>query len=351
MRCTCSAYCAHQKKDTGAAIAHIRRAIDLMPANAAYPFSLANILMTSGRLAEAADCCRQSLRFEPNHPQANNTLGVILQGMDQMPLAIASYRRALSIDPENLSALNNLATALLHQKQLAEAGECLRRALQIKPDYAMAHVNLGNVLKEQGNLAEATLCFRKAVELSPNMPEAHFNLGNASPGSGSDCRGRRVFSTGAATQSQICGSCITTSVKLSNARDCWTMPSLNTGKRFVCLRNPPVSTSIWATRAKNRDICKRPFRPTKKRVSSNLTTTPGKVIDSIQLFIIRIMTRQKYSMNTGAGPNDFPLQLQPFRIVPTQRAACVSDIYRRIFAITSTAISFGPHWPCRQAAV
>jgi protein O-GlcNAc transferase len=169
----------HQQNRHDAALAQIRRAIDLAPANAAYHFSMANIQLSTGHMAKAAECCEQTLRLDPSHPQAHNSLGVIFQGLGNMEEAIANYRHALRINPENLSALNNLATALLHQKQFTEAIDCLQQALRIKPDYVMAHINLGNVLKDQGKFAEAVECFQKAAGINPRMPEAHFNLGNA----------------------------------------------------------------------------------------------------------------------------------------------------------------------------
>ncbi len=130
----------------------------------------------SGRLIEAEAAYRRTLELKPDHVDAQNNLGVLLQNSKRLAEAEVAYRRALAIKPDYADVHCNLGVLLKNSKRLPEAEAAYRRALAIKPDYAEAHYNLGVLLRENKRLPEAEAVYRRALEIKPDHPEARWNL-------------------------------------------------------------------------------------------------------------------------------------------------------------------------------
>jgi hypothetical protein len=90
-----------------------------------------------GRLEEAEKLYLKILKIQPTHPDANNNMGVLLQGLGRFD----------------------------------EAEESFNKAIEIKPDYADAYNNRGVTLNKLNKLEEAEKNYRKAIELDSNNME------------------------------------------------------------------------------------------------------------------------------------------------------------------------------------
>ena len=150
-----------------------------------YGMALARV---PGRLPEAIDHYRESLRIRPDFALAHNNIANAFSEMPgQLPLAIFHYKEALRLEPGHAVAHNNLANALVKMPgQLAGAIAHYEEALRLRPDYAGAHNNLANALaRVPGRQAEAIGHYEEALRLNPDSIEAHCNLANtlvAEPG-------------------------------------------------------------------------------------------------------------------------------------------------------------------------
>ena len=102
--------------------------------------------------------------------EADNELGILVQGAGRVPEAIGHYEQAL----------------------------------RLNPDFADAHRNLGNALMQTGRTQEAIGHYEQALRIRPDFFEAHSNLGNALLQSGQDSGGHRTVQTGVATQPRFC---------------------------------------------------------------------------------------------------------------------------------------------------
>lgn len=91
-----------------------------------------------GRLKEAEEYYRQVLRLTPEHPDANNLLGVLL------------FQTNRSVDGLNF----------------------LNRAVQLKPQEAMFYYNYGVALRAAGQQEKAVEMLTKCVQLNPNQVDA-----------------------------------------------------------------------------------------------------------------------------------------------------------------------------------
>jgi tetratricopeptide (TPR) repeat protein len=154
-----------------------RRALKIQPNYTMALSNLGNTLHEMGRLREAEASYRRALKIKPDYAEAHGNLGITLQGLGRLDEAEASYRRALEINPVFVEAHSNMGKTLQDMGRLDEAEATYRRALEIKPDYAEAHSNLGITLQELGRTDEAEASYLQALKINPQYAEAHGNLG------------------------------------------------------------------------------------------------------------------------------------------------------------------------------
>jgi len=116
--------------------------------------NLAVALANRGRIDEAVEHYRESLRIKPDFADAHNNLGITLAREGRIDEAIKHYREALRKSPDFEEAHNNLAIALYYKGNTNEAIRHLREAIRIRPDYANAKQNLQEMLKDQQSKSE-----------------------------------------------------------------------------------------------------------------------------------------------------------------------------------------------------
>jgi Flp pilus assembly protein TadD len=134
---------ADKKKDTGGAITHLQKAIEL----------------------------------DPQYMQAHNDLGIKYVQTGKNDLAVAEFRKALDMDPHNPGLQANVAAALMGVHQPAEAEKAARRSVEMNGANARAHYILALAILEQGTFTpEVEKNLRQAAA---EMPRAHFVLGKA----------------------------------------------------------------------------------------------------------------------------------------------------------------------------
>ena len=140
--------------------------------------NLGTWLSGRGRIAEAMDCYRQSLKIKPGNADALYNLGNAFARLRDWDNAIVDYRRALEITPDQADILDNLGFALVAKQQFAEAIANFNAALKLNPDSASAHNNLATVLFIQHRFDEAGQHYREALRLTPDNPQIYANLGD-----------------------------------------------------------------------------------------------------------------------------------------------------------------------------
>lgn len=137
--------------------------------------ALGGALARMGRTREAIAPLRQAAALMPAQAAVHCNLGAALLGLDSLEEAEASLRRALELSPEHAEAWNNLGVALRKQGRLGEALASLQRALQEQPGYAEAHNNLGLALHDAGRFGEADSAFQRALQIRADFAEALHN--------------------------------------------------------------------------------------------------------------------------------------------------------------------------------
>jgi tetratricopeptide (TPR) repeat protein len=124
------------------AYAHFARAIKADGRNAATYEQMARLWRDWGFPHIGLGDAYRAVYWAPRSPSAQNTLGTLLQALDQPAEAVVAYRRALALAPDAPYALNNVCSALLAMRQPKEALAACQRAVQLDPTLVVAQRNL-----------------------------------------------------------------------------------------------------------------------------------------------------------------------------------------------------------------
>jgi tetratricopeptide (TPR) repeat protein len=161
-------------------------AIDLfgraVAANGADPtihVNLGGVLRETGRLREAAACCREAIRLRPDFAEAHANLGEALAELGELDAAAEACLTAVALRPGFAGALVNLGIVLRKQGRLEDAVACCRRAIALQADFPPAYATLGALVQAQGRLDEAIGWYRRAIALQPDFADALSNLAAA----------------------------------------------------------------------------------------------------------------------------------------------------------------------------
>ena len=140
--------------------------------------NLGTWLAAQGKVADAIDCYRESLRIKPDNVDALFDLGNAFARLGDWTNAVANYHRALELAPNQADVLDNLGFVLATKRQYAEAITNFEAALKLNPDSIGAHNNLATVLFMQQRYDEAAQHYREALRLAPDNPGIQANLGD-----------------------------------------------------------------------------------------------------------------------------------------------------------------------------
>jgi tetratricopeptide (TPR) repeat protein len=141
---------------------------------------------------------RRALEIVPDDAAVLGNLGLAYAGAGQWPEAVAAYRRSVSLDPRQPLTLVNLGLALEAQGDMAGAAGAYQEALSVNPREPVALLNMGNVYFRQGNAEQAIALYRQAIAANSGLAPAHFNLGRVYALSGQLVDARREIERGLA---------------------------------------------------------------------------------------------------------------------------------------------------------
>ena len=197
-------------KDPAAAVAPLRKATELLPAQSRPRVLLGLALERSGDAAGAAASFEAASRLDPNDVEAITHLAAMylrnsrpadaelkfrqalelqpkapfaLQGLAQSleaqkkPEAPDAYRNYLAVQPADVAARNRLTRMLIDQQQYDAALAEIDRASAGQPPTADTLKLRADVQIAQKKIDDASVTLRQAVTLSPNDPQLHGGLG------------------------------------------------------------------------------------------------------------------------------------------------------------------------------
>lgn len=92
--------------------------------------------------------------------------------------AEAIYRKALLVNPDHSDANHSLGVIAFQAGMLEESLELISKAIVINSENALYHYNLGNTLQALDRSKEAIASHQNALSINPALNESHHSLGN-----------------------------------------------------------------------------------------------------------------------------------------------------------------------------
>ncbi len=152
-------------KRNAEARAEYERTISLDPKMAEAHLNL-GLLLIDERPAEAVAPLRKAVELLPAQSRPRFLLGVALERTGEKAAAVESFEGALGLDPRDFDTLVHLGNAYLDLKRAAEAEKKYRSALEILPNYAPALFGLAQSLDAQKK-PEAAEAYGKYLSMQP----------------------------------------------------------------------------------------------------------------------------------------------------------------------------------------
>ncbi|HEX9189315.1 MAG TPA: tetratricopeptide repeat protein, partial [Vicinamibacteria bacterium] len=148
---------AHLRRgDPAAAVAELKRALELNPRLPSVHALLGKSLTEMSRADEAAECFRRELALNPNDYDANLLLGMHLQKADQKyDEALAHYERALRMRPGSPNARFQIGLVYLLTERTGEALAMIAGVVNDVPDFLEGHATLTRLYYRLGRREEA----------------------------------------------------------------------------------------------------------------------------------------------------------------------------------------------------
>jgi predicted O-linked N-acetylglucosamine transferase (SPINDLY family) len=130
---------------------------------------------SQGRLQEAIEAVRLTLRRSPTHPLAMRVMGQLYVQAGDFEQAIHHLRRAVAAHPRAADAQSNLANALMSAGRAHEAVAVYRKALELHPNFIPALIGLSGALTAAGDGAGALAAGELCAKLQPNQLDVDLN--------------------------------------------------------------------------------------------------------------------------------------------------------------------------------
>lgn len=167
---------ALQQGMTGHARRYCKQVLKRDPKHPEANYLLGNIALQAGKNSEAAKLLKKAVAANAQASHYHIALGMALEALGQADPAIASFRKGVAIEPDNADMHNNLGNVLRSHGYLEEAVEEYRLALSLNADFSGALNNLGSTLHDLEAYEEAATHLQRAIALSPGMALPHNNL-------------------------------------------------------------------------------------------------------------------------------------------------------------------------------
>ena len=198
------------ERQPAAAVAVLRRAVELLPSESRPRYLLGLAQERSGDFSGAAESFAGATRLDPKELDSLTRLGQVLLRLGKSADAEGKFRAALELQPNSPEALQGLAQSLDQQKK-PQAVDAYRNYLAAEPDDKAARLRLVHLLVEQQKydeavaenakdnagqpatvddlklradieinqkkLDEAITTLRRAIALAPNDAQLHGGLG------------------------------------------------------------------------------------------------------------------------------------------------------------------------------
>ena len=146
---------------------HLRQAVRFAPQCAEHHNNLANVLLQSGRLDQAAAEQSIALNLAPDDVSVVETMGQIFFRQANYSGAVQQFDRAVELGADRTSmatAINDMGASVASRGEPREAEALIRKAVNLNPSLVQARRNLVLVLTDEGRSVDAARALQEAIQ-------------------------------------------------------------------------------------------------------------------------------------------------------------------------------------------
>lgn len=162
--------------DTGSALPHIRRALDLAPTNISAQQALIRLSLKSGKADMALKVARRMQATGPKSPVGYALEGDILRQQKNPGAARAAYEAGIAKSSDTGYLATKVHSLLLAEGKSADAARYADDWINRHPADAIVMFHLGMVALQVKDYATADRRFRQLLEIQPDNARARNNL-------------------------------------------------------------------------------------------------------------------------------------------------------------------------------
>jgi superkiller protein 3 len=165
-----------QKKDTERALEAFQKASELDPLRAQPMVECAAIYFNQPDYGKAREWVDKALRISPSNPRAHYLLSLLLQAEGKMPEALDEAKLSLKSSQGDITLLENYGFLLMELRSYEEAKEVLEKVIARKGKSAVALAGLAQLYDHEGNIEKAIAFNREALSIDPALVQARRSL-------------------------------------------------------------------------------------------------------------------------------------------------------------------------------
>ena len=166
-------------RDRETAIALLERLRQINPEYVPADILRAELLLESGRVADASEAISEVLSREPMNLRAHHVRGICFVERGLTEAARVELEFVIEADPENVEALAALGYTWLLVGDIGGAEKYYERAFRIDPDNLGVLNNYATIFAEKGDYREAIVIWQKALKLDPTNAGIKANIQEA----------------------------------------------------------------------------------------------------------------------------------------------------------------------------
>ncbi|OGF51073.1 MAG: hypothetical protein A2231_13130 [Candidatus Firestonebacteria bacterium RIFOXYA2_FULL_40_8] len=172
-------YCAYKLNRTEEALRHFDKAVSFKNAAGTAWHSLGYIWYYDKKNPEKAiKFLKQAIKRAPSFFRAYNTLAIVLDSTGKTAEALTLLKKSVKKYGGDANSLNTLGLLAFKQKDFLHAEEYFKSSIELCPS-AETFSNLGNLYSLQLEFADAVFAFKKAEELDERDKQIKYWLGSA----------------------------------------------------------------------------------------------------------------------------------------------------------------------------
>ncbi len=178
---------------TAAAMAAVKRALQLDPSVADAHVSLGTILSHSGDIAGGLRALEKAVELNPGLGEAHILLGRTLYAYERHEEAHAAMTKALSIDPLSMMVYTGVGDAYYFSRDYEKSVFNYKMGLELDPRFDGTHMGLARSLEALGRFDEARAECEEGRRLSGGLAGPAFGLAHLEGASGNEQEARRIL--------------------------------------------------------------------------------------------------------------------------------------------------------------